>query len=137
MAIVTDYIEARRTPSTDEHGREPLFTTREGNRVSRQIIYKNIVGYTRPCIFTNNCPHNRKIESCEAYQQKRQAPSCPSSTSLHPIRRGSITYHLNQGWPKEEVSERCDVSVDVLEKHYDNRTEEEKRERRREFIEDL
>lgn len=134
--VLTDYIEARRHDVTDDHGRSPLFSTQQG-RASRQIIYKNTVGITRPCVYTNDCPHNRDIQGCDAAQQKRAAMQCPSSTSMHPIRRGSITYHLNQGWPVEKVSERCDVSVEVLEKHYDARTEEDKRQGRREYVDEL
>jgi hypothetical protein len=59
---------------------------------------------------------------------------CPSSLSLHPIRRGAITYQINRGWPKEKLSERTDVSVEVLEKHYDARTQEEQREGRKQHL---
>lgn len=41
---------------------------------------------------------------------------------------------INIGWPKEKLSERVDVSVSVLEKHYDARTHEKKREGRKEFV---
>lgn len=74
------------------------------------------------------------IEDCDAAQSVDRAPSCPSSVSLHPIRRGSITYHINRGWPKEKLSERVDVSVGVLDKHYDARTKERERKGRKEFI---
>lgn len=56
---------------------------------------------------------------------------------MHPIRRGSITYHLNQGWPKEKVSERCDVSLEVLDKHYNEQTKEDERQARRKFVDRL
>jgi hypothetical protein len=80
------------------------------------------------------CPHDREIEDCEAAQMKKNAPSCPSSVSLHPIRRGSITYHIDRGWPKEKLSERVDVSVEVLNKHYDARKKEQERQGRKEFL---
>lgn len=136
MEVIVDYIEARRKDTTDEYGREPLFTTSE-KRLWRQNAYKNIVAWSRPCVFSNECPHNREIAECDAAQRKSDAFSCPSSVSLHPIRRGSITYHLNQGWDKEQVSQRCDVSVKVLEKHYDARTEEEKRQKRQDHVDKL
>lgn len=136
IGLLNDYIDARRRDITDEHGREPLFTTTQ-QRLTRQRAYKNFVALTRPCITDSGCPHDRAIDECEAAQNKRKATGCPSSTSLHPIRRGSITYHLTQGWPKEEVSSRCDVSVEVLEKHYDARTKEDKREQRSEFVDNL
>lgn len=120
---LSDYISMRRERTTDEHGREPLFTILSG-RLYRQRAYKNIVAISRPCVHGGNCPHNWVIDDCEAAQDKEQAPSCPSSVSLHPVRRGSITNQINEGWPKEKLSERVDVSVDVLDKHYDARTEE-------------
>jgi len=37
-------------------------------------------------------------------------------------RRGSVTYQLSAGVPKEVISDRMNVSDEVLEKHYDERT---------------
>jgi hypothetical protein len=68
---------------------------------------------------------------------EKECIEVPIIKSLHPIRRGSITYHLNAGWPVEEVSARCDVSVEVLEKYYDARTHEDKRDGRTEHIDEL
>ena len=130
---LVDYIEVKREDVTDEAGREPLFTTRHG-RLPRQRAYKNLVPVTRPCVTSNNCPHEREIDDCEAAQYGEKAPSCPSTVSLHPIRRGSITYHINRGWPKEKLSERVDVSVSVLNKHYDARTKEQERQGRKEYL---
>lgn len=116
--VLNDYIEGRRSDVLDEFGREPLFTT-PSQRVDRGHVYKNITGYTRPCVCANVCPHDCEIDSCEpAQKKKKRAFGCPASRSTHPVRRGSITHHLNCGWPKEKVSERCDVSVATLEKHY-------------------
>lgn len=131
---LVDYIEGKREHVEDDYGRDPLFTT-INSRVPRQRAYKTLVPITRPCVLTNNCPHDRVINDCDAAQSVDQAPSCPSSVSLHPIRRGSITYHINRGWPKEKLSERVDVSVAVLDKHYDARTKEQEREGRKEYIE--
>jgi len=136
MDVLNDYINARRVDVTDEYGREPLFTTEHG-RLSRQRLYKNFVAVTRPCVYDNNCPHGREVENCDAGMRKKESYLCPSSDSLHPIRRGSITYHLNRDWPTEKVSERCDVSVPVLEKHYDARTHEDKRQGRSQFVDKL
>lgn len=62
------------------------------------------------------------------------ASKCPSSRSPHGLRRGSITTHLRDGMPPEVVSDRVNVSKEVLDRHYDERTEREKMEIRREFL---
>jgi integrase len=134
--LINDYKAARRHDIEDEFGRQPLFTTKYG-RLTRQRAYKNFCAVSRPCVYSNNCPHGREIDECEAALNKKQSYSCPSSQSLHPIRRGSITYHLNQDWPVEKVSERCDVSVPVLNKHYDGRSLEDKQQGRRRFVNNL
>ena len=131
--VLNDYIASRRLQIKDEYGREPLFTTQRG-RLKRQRAYKNIVAFTRPCVPGTTCPHDREIPDCTAAQKKQKAPSCPSSVSLHPVRKGAITNHINEGWPKEDLSERVDVSVDVLEKHYDFRRNERKRKNRKKYL---
>ncbi|QSG14456.1 tyrosine-type recombinase/integrase [Halapricum desulfuricans] len=132
--ILVKYLSHHHKDLADEYGRTPLFCT-DYKRLSRQRAYKAINRYTRPCIYSGNCPHGRKIDACEAYVNNKKAMQCPSSKSLHPIRRGSITHHLKRGWPKEALAERVDVSVEVLEKHYDARTHEDKREGRRRYVE--
>lgn len=134
--VLVDYVEARRDDVSDDEGRNPLFTTSYG-RASRQRFYKDFVALSRPCDFDGTCPHNRDVDECEAALNKKKAYDCPSSKSLHPIRRGSITYHLNQDWDVEKVSQRCDVSVDVLKRHYDVRTHEDKRESRVQDVDKL
>jgi len=131
--ILQDYIDTHRYDVTDEYGREPLFTS-EGGRLYRQRSYKNIVALTRPCITSNNCPHDRGIDDCEAAIYKEKSSMCPSSLAHHPIRKGAIGNHLNENWTKEVLSERVDVSGDVLEKHYDLRSEERKRKNRAKYL---
>lgn len=57
-----------------------------------------------------------------------QASKCPSSVSSHPFRRGSITHYLNNEIPEIAVGDRANVSQEVLELHYDQRTKREKME---------
>lgn len=129
--LLEDYINRRRPDVTDEYGRNPLFTTGNG-RIQRQRAYKNTVVFTRPCVYSGKCPVGKEIETCE-FTKKERAMSCPESVSLHPIRRGSITDHINRGWDKEPLSERVDVSVSVLEKHYDARTKEDELQKRKQY----
>lgn len=135
MDVLSAYKRIKRAEVEDDEGRNPLFTTEHG-RITRQRVYKNFVGVSRPCIYTNECPHNRDLDDCDA-TKKAEAYGCPSSKALHPIRRGSITYHLQSDWPVEKVSQRCDVSVSVLQDHYDVRTHEDKRETRSEAMKKL
>lgn len=132
--VLKDYIEGKRSNVTDDYDREPLFCT-DTQRIERQRAYKNFTAITRPCVVSDNCPHDRDIDGCDAAQKKKHAFGCPSSESLHPIRRGSITYHIEREWPKEKISERVDVSVEVLNKHYDERTKEKEREGREQYLE--
>lgn len=125
VTAIEDYIETQRPDVTDEYGREPLIATRYG-RVQKSTIRTAVYRVTRPCYYTGECPHDREIPSCEATERDYFA-KCPSSLSPHPIRRGSITYHLNSGVPKEHVSTRTNVSQATLEEHYDARTLEDRR----------
>lgn len=133
--VLDDYIATHRDEVEDEHGRQPLFTTRNGRPHENQIR-RDFYSMTRPCWYEEGCPHGRDPDECEA-RYRRKASKCPSSVSTHPVRRGSITYYLNDGASKEAVSERMNVSPGVLEKHYDQRTKAEKRENRKGFFEQV
>lgn len=50
------------------YGREPLITTAHG-RISKNTVRHTIYNLTQPCDYLDNCPHNRKIETCEGVQQ--------------------------------------------------------------------
>jgi len=63
-----------------------------------------------------------------------RAMTCPSSVYPHALRRGSITWHLREKIPKHLVSDRMDVSPDVLDKHYDARSDEERMRQRRDYL---
>jgi len=132
VQILEDYIEGRRNQVEDEYGNKPLFSTSHG-RAHRNTLNKRINAITRPCYYSNECPHDRNIEECDATSFKN-ASDCPSSVSPHPIRRGAIMHWLDEGHSKEMLSDRMDVSAEVLEKHYDARSEEQKRELRREML---
>ncbi|WP_435362774.1 tyrosine-type recombinase/integrase [Haloarchaeobius sp. DYHT-AS-18] len=128
--IIEDYRDnPDRHDVKDEHGRKPLFTSRYG-RPSGDTIYGWINRATHPCNY-RECPHDRDPDTCEAKGRAHQASKCPSARSPHEIRRGAITAHLNEDTPPETVSERMDVSLEVLYKHYDARTEQEKMDVRR------
>jgi site-specific recombinase XerD len=132
--ILDDWLSVNHPGTVDEYGRDPLFATNQ-NRLSnnrgRTIAYE----CTRPCVYGNECPHDRDIDDCEARVAAR-AYACPSVLSPHPIRRGAITHHLREDTPERVVSDRMDVSQDVLDKHYDQRSEREKFQQRRRYLPD-
>lgn len=134
--VVRDYIQEKRPNVEDEYGREPLFCTENG-RAAVKTLRRWFQTVTRPCIYSDGCPHERDPSECDAAQRSRDASDCPSSVSGHPVRRGSITHHLRNDVPEKVVSDRCNVSQDVLDEHYDRRTEDEKMEQRRKFINDI
>ncbi|WP_423744772.1 tyrosine-type recombinase/integrase (plasmid) [Haladaptatus sp. SPP-AMP-3] len=129
--VIEDYLAHNHQKVTDDHGRRPLITSSQG-RLSEGAVRETIYRLTQPCEI-GECPHGEDPESCKARRHGKRA-GCPSSRSPHGIRRGSITDHLRNGTPQEVVSDRANVSKDVLDQHYDERTEREKMEIRRDFI---
>jgi hypothetical protein len=113
---------------------QPLFVTRHG-RLSRTRGRTIAYQYSRLCVYTDECRHDRDLETCDALQTSR-VHECPSVLSSHPIRRGSITHHLWADTRKEIVGSRMDLEMDVLEQHYDQRTPEEKVNQRRQYLPD-
>lgn len=132
MEVIRDYIDTNRADVTDDHNRSPLIVSKQG-RMLKNNIRRTIYYLTRPCFYTQECPHGREIETCEAtsWDQSRE---CPSSTHPHAIRRGSITEHLLDEVPKTVVSGRADVGVETLDKHYNQMTEKERMEQRRDVL---
>ena len=134
--VLEDYLEHKRKDVTDDFGREPLIKTMNG-RMGKVTIRRTAYRLTRPCIYSEVCPHNKNPEDCEARQDYDKASQCPDAVSAHPIRRGSITHHLDEDVPKTAVSDRMDVSPDVIDAHYDAASKEGKMNRRREYVENI
>jgi len=130
--VVEDYIDGPREETRDDYGRDPLLTTAQG-RISRSALQATVYRITRPCWYGEPCPHDRDPDDCEA-TGFNGASKCPSSRSPHDVRSGAITAHLLEDVPVEIVSDRMDVSQKVLDRHYDRRTEREKMEQRRDYL---
>lgn len=124
--ILQEFIENTRQDITDEYGREPLFTTSHG-RLCRNSIRRAVYRVTAPCFRNEPCPE------CTGRDENK----CPEAVSPHPIRRGSITHFLTKDIPTEIVSDRMNVSRDILDKHYDRRSEEVKLEQRRGYLDNI
>ena len=133
--LLDDWIEQRRPKTTTETGREPLISTSFG-RAHRSTLRGDCYRITRPCVSTGECPHDREIEDCSA-TERDSASECPSSVSPHALRRGGITHALSEDWPMKAVGDRANVSEQVLEMHYDQRSEKEKMEQRRDYLDQL
>lgn len=87
----------------------------------RCLVYR----VTAPCFRGEPC------SNCTGTADRK----CPDAVSPHAIRRGSITHYLSEDVPAEIIGDRMDVSRDVLDKHYDKRSEEVKLEQRRAYLE--
>ncbi|GAA0553308.1 site-specific integrase [Halorubrum ejinorense] len=133
--LIRDYMKNPRKDVTDRFGRKPLFTTENG-RPSTDTIRRDLYKLTRPCTYADHCPHDREIDTCSAYLNEN-ASECPSSHSPHPLRRYSIESQIDRGVSKELLADRVDVSVPVLNKHYDTRSKERKRKHRLKVFEKL
>lgn len=131
--VLGDYLEHNRPSVTDGYSREPLLATTKG-RVARSTIRKYAYMWSRPCEIGRECPHDRNPLECDAATDLDQVAQCPSSVSPHPIRRGYITKLLRQDVPVDVVSERCDVSPEIIELHYDVRSEEAKMRQRQRLL---
>ena len=123
--VLAAYIETHRRDVTDEHGRDPLFTTAHG-RMHGNTIRRLTYRVTAPCYRGADCP------DCAADEEK-----CPEAVSPHAIRRGSITHFLTSDVPVDVVSDRMNVSRKVLDEHYDERSEEVKMEQRRGYLDNI
>lgn len=79
-SVVDEYVKhPDRRSVTDDHGREPLITTRFG-RASQETIYDTVHRATQPCQY-GECPHDRVPDECEAVGTENTPSKCPSSVS--------------------------------------------------------
>lgn len=115
-AILEEYVVRERKRKHDDYGRKPLFTSNRG-RPSKSSITGWLYQATVPCVY-RECPHGRQRRNCE-YTEQQHASKCPSSTSPHPVRRGSITWQLNIGRSIEDVADRAATTPSVIRRYYD------------------
>ncbi|WP_121822099.1 tyrosine-type recombinase/integrase [Halostella salina] len=131
--VIEDYIETSRH-DVEADGREPLLTTVHG-RPHVQTLQADCYAVTRPCEGpTGECPHDRDPGACDAARDRQQAYECPSSRGPHDTRRGAITAWLQADVPSEITGARASTSPDVLDEHYDQRSERQKQRQRRKYL---
>jgi len=133
--VIDDWLANKRPDVPDDYGRDPLLTTCHG-RASKSSIRKRVYRWTQPCRYDGECPDGRDPAECEARSHDNLS-KCPASVNPHAIRRGSITHSLNNDMPDKVVSDRANVSPQVIEQHYDRRSKREKMEQRREYLDEL
>lgn len=127
MEVLERYIEYHRPDVEDEHGREPLFASNQGRR-SKSNLREYVYEATQPCQIGMECPHEKDPRACDAAIRRNDASKCPSSVSPHAIRKGAITNWCDEDVPRRKISGRADVTRDVIEKHYDQRSETDRME---------
>ena len=115
--VLRAWIDDRRPNSGDSHGRKPLAATDHG-RIARSSIRERVYSLTDCGGIDWGC-------DCKSDGK------CDDSVSPHDIRRSSISAWLDDGAEPELLSGRVDTSVSTMEKHYDIRSETQKRELRR------
>lgn len=131
--VLDDYIEKARIEREDDYGRKPILTTKHG-RLSPNTIRQRLYKITQPCFYTGECPHDEEPVTCDARNNVDYASQCPSSEPPHSARKASITYWRQRDTPAQQVGERADVNQDIIEKHYDKRTDQGKMEQRKDFF---
>ena len=134
-SVVHDYIEYQRVPVKDDHGRRPLFSSEYG-RMSKQNLNKRIYRVTSPCFTCRGCPSDKEPIECEHTGSYDNYVTCPHNSRPHAIRGGSITHWLRNDVPKKAVGDRVNASMKTLDRHYDERSEQEKAEQRRDFFDE-
>lgn len=124
VTALEDYLQFERPDITDEYSREPLFVTQYG-RAARSTIRRKVYEAT-------SCRWLSEVEGAERCTGNCDPDSdvCWHSYYPHAIRRGAIVHHLSGGLRPDIASERFDVSVSTIRKHYDPRSKRKRKEDR-------
>jgi site-specific recombinase XerD len=136
VRILQDYLETKRPTTTDKYGRQPFLASSQG-RLALSSIRRYVYKWTRPCMVAGECPHGRSKESCVALETANDASKCPSSKPPYALRHGHFTQMLREGISASLLGDRGDVSEEILLKHYDESSQEDKRKIRRGVLEKL
>lgn len=123
--IIEDWLKDKRPDVSDSDGRKPLLATNQG-RIGKTTIRRHVYVVTSPAFVGRNC-------TCDIDEHdKSNLRKCDDSVSPHALRRSSLTAMLRRGNTDSLVGDRADVSTEILERHYNEMTENEKMEHRRE-----
>lgn len=125
-SVIDDYLDRVRPDVTDDEGRSPLLASKHG-RLHKTTMRRYAYKWTRPCVRGDECPEGldpEDYDDCDAHQAATYAYQCPGAQSPHTVRRGYLTEELDAGVPISVLAERCDVSEEIIQAHYDERDEE-------------
>jgi integrase len=132
--IIQEYIEYNRKQATDRYGNEPLLTTNNG-RIGESLLRHIVYQWTCPAAIGDDCDiHDRRPRRWESDKCRDENPGMASP---HSIRKAAITHWCNRKIKPDIVSQRMNVSLDVIRKHYDDPSNEEAAARQRGAIEKL
>jgi site-specific recombinase XerD len=127
---INHYIKRHRPDIVDDYGRKPLFATKHG-RASKSTLRRWIYRATS-CRWASDTDCDTSCDGdCDP-----DTNVCLCSYNPHAIRRGAIVHHLSGGLRHDRASERFDVSIQILKKHYDPRTKRQRKENRAEAVRD-
>lgn len=136
IELIQAWIDGPRPDVTDEYGRRPLFATENG-RISEGCLQMDIYQVLKPSYIGEECSCNpANGEDCHS-PIKSDSYECEDSEGPHAIRSTAITYHLNQGWPIDRVSDRVNCKPKTIRKHYDEASKHEQMERRSDLLDKL
>jgi len=131
--VIDDYVTNVRPDVQDEHGRRPLIAG-DSDRPSKSTLRRIVYRWTQPCQLGVECPHERTRETCTTAGYTDTPSGCPSIVSPHAIRKRKIIDYRKDEIPDKYISDRCNVSQQVMDDHYDVRSEEEKQEDRSDYF---
>lgn len=132
-SLLDDYISDTRPSYEEPDGRQPLLTTQHG-RPDTSTLRRWVYRWTQPCQRGIECPHGTSEQECETAGYTNTPSGCPSIVSPHAIRKLVVVNYKRDEVPTKYIEDRCNVSEDVIDKHYDMRDEREKTEQRRDYF---
>jgi len=132
--VLNAYINDVRSPARDKHDRRPLIAN-NGERPAKSTLRRIVYKWSQPCQIGAECPHNREQAECSTAGYTDSPSGCPSIVSPHTIRKLRIVQYRKDEIPDKYISDRCNVSQQIMEKHYDVRSAEEKQTDRAEYFE--
>jgi len=132
--VLRQYLATERQDAVDDYGRHPLFSTDRG-RAAATTLREDCYFATVPCR-VRPCPHGNERPTCDWFGLRKASP-CPSSRSPHQVRTGSITWHLTREVPIEIVAERANATPEVIRRHYDQPSTDERIERQAPYLSNL